>query len=77
MSCAVMALKEMTLDKEVIPEWQTVASDVLVALGMRFPKYITDQLLVRHSLSSHSLSFFMMFLTVRSSSGPALFLTTL
>jgi hypothetical protein len=31
--------------QEVIPEWQTAASQVLVSLGMRFPNEILDELM--------------------------------
>lgn len=31
----------------MIPEWQTAASQILVSLGMRFPKQIMEELMKR------------------------------
>lgn len=39
------ALGDMIKEKDVHPEWQGIASQVLVALGMRFPSEITSKLL--------------------------------
>ena len=40
-----LGIAEMTMSKEVIPEWQEKASDLLVSLGRSFCKEIMDSLL--------------------------------
>ncbi|EAL61864.1 hypothetical protein DDB_G0291161 [Dictyostelium discoideum AX4] len=42
-----MSISEMTRDKEVVPDWQQVASSLLVSLGLRYPSQIMDELLKR------------------------------
>eukprot|EP01125_Pyxidicula_operculata_P019218 TRINITY_DN694_c5_g1_i1.p1 TRINITY_DN694_c5_g1~~TRINITY_DN694_c5_g1_i1.p1 ORF type:complete len:1709 (+),score=479.86 TRINITY_DN694_c5_g1_i1:28-5154(+) len=40
-----LALDDMILEKNVVPEWQGKASSVMVALGMRYPQKIIGDLL--------------------------------
>ena len=40
-----LTMTEMTVDKEIVPDWQQAASSVLVSLGIRFPNEILEVLL--------------------------------
>lgn len=42
-----LAVKEMSSDKEVVPDLQGAASQVLVSLGMRFPNQVLEELMSR------------------------------
>eukprot|EP01119_Soliformovum_irregulare_P013154 TRINITY_DN3473_c0_g1_i1.p1 TRINITY_DN3473_c0_g1~~TRINITY_DN3473_c0_g1_i1.p1 ORF type:complete len:1648 (+),score=609.13 TRINITY_DN3473_c0_g1_i1:20-4963(+) len=44
-----LAISEMSREKDVIPDWQGAASQVLVSLGMRFPKEVLEELMSRFS----------------------------
>eukprot|EP01114_Cavostelium_apophysatum_P008329 TRINITY_DN2073_c0_g1_i2.p1 TRINITY_DN2073_c0_g1~~TRINITY_DN2073_c0_g1_i2.p1 ORF type:complete len:513 (-),score=158.15 TRINITY_DN2073_c0_g1_i2:146-1684(-) len=44
-----LAISEMCLEKEVVPDWQGAASNVLVSLASRFPNEILTELMGRYT----------------------------
>eukprot|EP00013_Stygamoeba_regulata_P006034 CAMPEP_0177640424 /NCGR_PEP_ID=MMETSP0447-20121125/6535_1 /TAXON_ID=0 /ORGANISM="Stygamoeba regulata, Strain BSH-02190019" /LENGTH=1747 /DNA_ID=CAMNT_0019142493 /DNA_START=242 /DNA_END=5485 /DNA_ORIENTATION=- len=47
-----LAVKEMTASSDVIPDWQGVASELLVALGHHYPKEVFQELFSRFQPTS-------------------------